>query len=84
MKGEFHLVIKEMKFHNHALFLACFCMSPTKYKQLLGILVPRILKHQALPYIFLRMMFIQQLQHVFVLALHEKFTKLQPLSGNPW
>lgn len=41
-KGEFHLLIKEMKLHDHALFFQYFRMNPTQYDHLL---------HQVGPYI---------------------------------
>ena len=44
LKGEFHLLIKEMMLQDHALFFAYFRMSPTKYEQLLAIVAPRIQK----------------------------------------
>ena len=42
VKGEFHLLIKEMKLHDHTLLFAYFCMSPTKYGQILTIVAPRV------------------------------------------
>jgi len=69
-KGEFVLLIKEMKFHDHALFFAYFRMSPTKYEQVLTIVAPRIQEYKELPYaIFLRMMHKEQLQKIFTLSI---------------
>ena len=50
MKGEFHLLIKEMKLHDHALFFAYFRMSRTKREKTLTILASRIQTHYSLPY----------------------------------
>ena len=42
VKGEFLLLIKEMKLHDHALFFVYFRLSPIKYEQALTIVAPRI------------------------------------------
>ena len=44
LKGEFHLLIKEMMLQDHALFFAYFHMSSTKYDQILAIMTPRLQK----------------------------------------
>ena len=45
MKGEFLLWIKDMMLHDDTLYFAYFRMSPTKYGQVLTIVVPRIQEH---------------------------------------
>ena len=47
MKGEFHLLMKEMRFHDHTLFFAYFCMGPTKYKEIVAIVAHKIQKYLA-------------------------------------
>ena len=42
MKGEFHLLIKEMKLLDHALLFAYFHMNPIQYERMLTIVAPRI------------------------------------------
>ena len=42
MKGEFLLLIKEMKLHDYSLFFAYFRMSPTQCQQVSTIVAPRI------------------------------------------
>ena len=43
-KGEFHLLIREMKLHDHTLFFQYFRMSPTQYEDLLKQIAPVIQK----------------------------------------
>ena len=43
-KGEFHLLIKEMRLHDHTLFFQYFRMSPTQYEDLLKQIAPVIQK----------------------------------------
>ena len=43
-KGELHLLIREMKLHDHTLFFQYFRMSPTQYEDLLKQIAPVIQK----------------------------------------
>ena len=43
-KGEFHLLIQEMKLFDHQYFYQQFRMSPPKFEELLNLVAPRIAK----------------------------------------
>ena len=43
-KGEYHLLINEMKRFDKEYFFKNFLMSPTKFEELLSLLAPRIVK----------------------------------------
>ena len=43
-KGEYHLLVKQMKLHDHELFFKCFRMSPTTFEKLLCFVGPDIQK----------------------------------------
>ena len=43
-KGEFHLLINELRIHDHVYFFKYFRMSPTKYEELLQLVGPYITK----------------------------------------
>jgi len=43
-KGEFHLLVQEMKLFDHQYFYQQFRMSPAKFEELLNIVAPRIAK----------------------------------------
>ena len=43
-KGEFHLLVKEMKVCDHELFFKYFRMNPTQYENLFKLIAPAITK----------------------------------------
>lgn len=43
-KGEFHLLISDLKLFDHEYFFKYFRMSPTRYEELLRLVAPRIIK----------------------------------------
>ena len=43
-KGEHHELVKEMKLHDHKFFYKQFCMSPTKFENLLTLVGPALKK----------------------------------------
>ena len=45
-KGEFHLLVQEMKLYDHAYFFKQFRMSPATFEQLLSLTAPFLQKSQ--------------------------------------
>ena len=43
-KGEYHLLVKELKLYDQEYFFQCFRMSPTTFEQLLSWIGPHLLK----------------------------------------
>ena len=43
-KGEYHLLIRDMRLYDHSLFYQQFRMTPTKYEDLLNMVAPQIVK----------------------------------------
>ena len=41
-KGEFHVLVKELKLFDHEFFFRQFCMTPEKLENLLTMVAPRI------------------------------------------
>ena len=44
VKGEYHLLIHDMRLHDHEMFFRYFCMLPETYEILLKLVVPDIKK----------------------------------------
>ena len=45
LKGEFHVLIKELKLFDHEFFFKQFCMTPEKLENLLTMVAPRIMRN---------------------------------------
>ena len=43
-KGEYHLLVKELRIHDREYFFRCFQMSPTLFEELLAMITPCITK----------------------------------------
>ena len=43
-KGEFHMLVKDLRLHDHEYFFKCFRMSPSTFEELLSFIAPFIIK----------------------------------------
>ena len=43
-KGEFHLLVRDLRLHDHEYFFRCFRMSPSTFEELLSLVGPKISK----------------------------------------
>ena len=43
-KGEFHMLVRNLRLHDHEYFFSCFCVSPLTFEELLSFVVPIIAK----------------------------------------
>ena len=41
-KGEYHLLLQDLRLHDHEYFFKCFRMSPLKYEELLRLVAPSV------------------------------------------
>ena len=44
LKGEFHLLVNELRLFDHELFFVCFRMSPSTFEELLSWVAPHIIR----------------------------------------
>ena len=43
-KGEFHILVRDLRLHDHEYFFSCFRMSPSTFEELLSFVAPIIEK----------------------------------------
>ena len=43
-KGEFHMVVRDLRLHDHEYFFTCFSMSPSTFEELISFDAPIIVK----------------------------------------